>query len=955
MYTDLNQYCQGVTNISATLNNYEQVPRRKVNDLKMLVLNFQSIKNKKDELMQILENTDIDVVIGCETHLNPNISDTEILHPAYTCYRNDREDGYGGVIIISKKELIVEEVSNSKSCEFLAVKIETHCHPLLLATAYRPPNSNSNDASIICTELTDLLQKYKTSPLWFCGDMNLPDVDWSTNSIISYQYSVEISECFLETFSICNLEQVVDFPTRRHNTLEIAATNRPNLLNKCEAYPGISDHETAVLLEIDCHVMKSKPKKRKIPVWNKVDYGKLKDHVTTEVSIFINSFTLNTNTNFLWDSIKLIVDSSMSLVPTKYISTRYSQPWITRECKRISRLKQRAYNRAKRTQTQADWDYFKKITKVSRLTCMTAFNDYIRNCIAPDLKYNPKRFFTFIKSKKCEKTGISSLKDKDGKLHITDRDKANILNDQFASVFSTKDNKIPNIISNKMPSIDDINITEAGVCKLLTQINVFKSTGPDDISARFLKEVANEISPALTLLFNASLEQGIVPEEWKQAIIFPIYKAGKTDRSNAENYRPISLTCVTCKILEHILYSNIIRHLDENKILTDVQHGFRKRRSCETQLITVVNDFAKVLNEGLQLDSILLDFSKAFDKVDHDKLCIKLEHYGINGKTLEWIKDFLNDRIQWVVINGENSSKLKVKSGVPQGSVLGPLLFLVYINDLPVNIKSKLRLFADDSYIYKIIKSKQDTIDLQNDLDMLVRWEKKWSMEFHPDKCKLLTVSNKRKLIETNYYIHDRKLDQVDEAKYLGLIIHKKLSWSSHVNMIIKKANQTRAFLQRNLRKCHHDVKSRCYQIYVRPILEYASTVWDPVGDGNQQLRTKLEMTQRKAARFVFNDWDYNSSPSKMIKCLKWQSLEERRYLARINFIHKFTNNDIDIDNSIIKRARGLNNNFMPVNARVQAYANSFVPATICDWNLLPPRVKNEKNSAKFKTELSRL
>ena len=155
------------------------------------------------------------------------------------------------------------------------------------------------------------------------------------------------------------------------------------------------------------------------------------------------------------------------------------------------------------------------------------------------------------------------------------------------------------------------------------------------------------------------------------------------------------------------------------------------------------------------MDSILLDFSKAFDKVDHHKLCIKLEHYGINSKTLEWIKDFLNDRIQWVVINGENSYKLKVKSGVTQGSVFGPLLFLVYINGFPVNIKSKLRLFADDSYIYKIIKSKQDTIDLQNDVDMLVRWEKKWSMEFHPDKCKLLTISNKRKLVETNYYIHE--------------------------------------------------------------------------------------------------------------------------------------------------------------------------------------------------------
>ena len=191
---------------------------------------------------------------------------------------------------------------------------------------------------------------------------------------------------------------------------------------------------------------------------------------------------------------------------------------------------------------------------------------------------------------------------------------------------------------------------------------------------------------------------------------------------------------MTCKLLEHIIHSNIIKHLEANAILSDTQHGFRKRRGCDTQLVMVVNDFAKNLNYSQQLDTILLDFSKAFDKVNHHKLLIKMDHYGIRGKLLDWMKDFLSERTQQMVVNGESSTKEKVTSGVPQGTVLGPLLFLIYINDLSDRVKSQIWLFADDSYLYRTINNPQDTVQLQQDLDELTKWENEWSMEFHPDK-----------------------------------------------------------------------------------------------------------------------------------------------------------------------------------------------------------------------------
>ena len=218
-----------------------------------------------------------------------------------------------------------------------------------------------------------------------------------------------------------------------------------------------------------------------------------------------------------------------------------------------------------------------------------------------------------------------------------------------------------------------------------------------------------------------------------------------------------------------------------------------------------INDLAKSLNEGNQIDSVLLDFSKAIDKVDHHKLSLKLEHYGIRGKTLKWIQHYLHDRTQTVVLNGKNSEKTPVVSGVPQGTVLGPLLFLVYINDLPSIVDSQIRLFADDALIYRKINLVNDTKQLQSDIEKLLEWESNWSMEFNPDKCKVLRITNKRNITISNYIMRNQILEVVESAKYLGVFINKKLSWNKHIDYTAKRANQVRCFIQHNLRTCYRD------------------------------------------------------------------------------------------------------------------------------------------------------
>ena len=302
-------------------------------------------------------------------------------------------------------------------------------------------------------------------------------------------------------------------------------------------------------------------------------------------------------------------------------------------------------------------------------------------------------------------------------------------------------------------------------------------------------------------------------------------------------------------------------------------------------------------------------------------------------------------------MNGSKSDWSNVTSGVPQGTVLGPLLFIIYMNDLPTSLTSHIRLFADDALIYRTIKSESDTNLLQKDLDKLQLWEEKWSMKFNIEKCKSLTITNKLKPLKIPYFLHKKELESVESAKYLGVLLQKKLLWKKHVDSICYKANGTRFFLQRNLYKCNKKVKEKAFNTYVLPIINYASTVWNPVG--NQSLRHKLEMVQRSGARFVFNKFDRNNSPTEMIKKLGWVTPEKQRAVSNLIMVHKIVHQNIAIPIDILpKRSRSSNIQFQPMYGRVQAFSNSFVPFTISLWNKLPVEIVNEVSQACFKEKV---
>ena len=492
-------------------------------------------------------------------------------------------------------------------------------------------------------------------------------------------------------------------------------------------------------------------------------------------------------------------------VPTKTSSSRYHQPWINAPLRRLIRRKQRAWKKFKKTGKDEDKSRYKDLQKESRRQNRRAHQKYVKNFIQED---SGKHLWRYVKGKKTDSQGILPLK-KNGLVFSQASDKANILNEQFCSVFTHEDlDNLPDLPDSPYPDMPDIEISTLGIQKLLKNLNGKKAAGPDGIPCRLLQAVSQELAPALTTLFRTSLDKGETPMAWKHATVQPIYKKG--DRSSAANYRPISLTCICCKLMEHVIRSEITKHLDENNILTDAQHGFRKKRSCETQLLLTVDDLASELDKAGQVDTILLDFSKAFDVVPHQRLVMKLHYYGIRGKTLCWVQSFLANRTQRVAVEGELSDIGEVTSGVPQGSVLGPTLFSIYINDIGENIKSCVRLFADDTILYKNIRNQTDSETLQKDLDTLESWETKWQMSFNVSKCHLLTITRKNNPIQCRYSLHGQNLESVKNAKYLGVELSSTLNWKDHIHATAKKANRTSAFVYRNLKGCPTDVQLHC-------------------------------------------------------------------------------------------------------------------------------------------------
>jgi hypothetical protein len=500
-----------------------------------------------------------------------------------------------------------------------------------------------------------------------------------------------------------------------------------------------------------------------------------------------------------------------------------------------------------------------------------------------------------------------------------------------------------------------IIISTRGVVAQLSALKPDKAPGPDKIPPWFMKEYANEIAPTLTKIFQESIDSGVVPQKWKHANVTAIFKKGP--KSDPKNYRPISLVCIASKVIEHIVHSHIMKYFDRYNILTDLQHGFRAKRSTVTQLVGTIHDISSAINNDTTVHAVILDFEKAFDKVPHQRLLRKLQSYGIQGPLNNWLESFLTDRYQTVVCEGEAAKPTPVTSGVPQGTVLGPLLFLSYINDLPNTLNSSVRLFADDALLYGLISGSSTSDELQADLSKLEAWQEKWQMKFNPGKCKVLCISTKKDSPQRKYSFCNTELEQVESVAYLGITLNNKMKFSEHVSNTASKASKLLGMARRNFWNCPKHVRETVYKTMVRPKLEYACEAWDP--HYKKEIKT-LEKVQRKGARFCLQNYAPLASVTGMLDTLGWKTLEERRVESRLTMMYKISHNLVDFNtDQYLKlhpesRTRGSHPlKYQIPKATKDVFKYSYFPRTIREWNKLPAELVLSSSLDEFKTKLN--
>ena len=927
------------TNQSGTTNTDTfELPKKE--NLRTMVINCQSLRWKTSSFHAAVEYAKPDVIIGNESWLDSTIGDSEIFPPNYVTYRKDRDLNGGGVFIAVQScytSILVPEADSGGEIIWIKLHLKSH-EDMYIGSYYRPPDHGLTDFRMLETSLKSLPHQATNKTLILGGDFNLPDIDWELGTTKPSCKKVTMCNELIELAANTSLTQIQEEVTRVKNNLDLLFTNRPGLIKSCYTLPGIGDHDI-VIADADIKAKIEKTKPRKILQFNKCKWEDVQADAANLTLTLLEDFDENDidkNWNNFKNGMTKLIDQH---IPSKISSTRFNLPWLDNKCKRMIHKKHKLYKKAKKTKKTKHMDAFKKLKLDTKIALKQAKNKYVSNTLHQSLENkNSKPFWNFIKQQRKDNTGIAPLKPAKTTTLITDNKlKAEVLNKQFKSVF-TKENPESDLrfVGNKTNSIGTLTIQTKGVTKLLQELSPSKASGPDNIPNRILKETATQISPFITKLFNQSLQIGKLPKDWNKANVTPIYKKG--NRQDPANYRPVSLTCVSCKLMEHILCKHILSHLETHNILTDRQHGFRSGHSCESQLLITTHDIIQNIDKKIQTDVIILDFSKAFDTVPHSRLLAKLDHYGIDGPMNKWIAEFLNNRTQSVLVNGETSSPVSVDSGVPQGSVLGPLLFLCHINDLPDRTKSTVRMFADDCLLYRQIQTPEDHIVLENDLKALGDWANMWGMKFNATKCYVMTIGRQRKLSHFIYTLCNHPLENVKNNPYLGIQISNDLKWKTHIDKTCNKSNKILGFLRRNLKHCPTKLKETAYKSLVRSIVEYSATIWDPY---LKKDTIQVEKIQRRAARFVCNDYRQTSSVSAMLDKLKWQPLEQRRRSARITLLYKILTEKIAIEhkdyitfNTSSTRA-GSRNKLDVYSPQTETSRNSFFPRTVKDWNQL--------------------
>ena len=566
---------------------------------------------------------------------------------------------------------------------------------------------------------------------------------------------------------------------------------------------------------------------------------------------------------------------------------------------------------------------------------------------------------------------ISEIQGSSSETLTNAKDIADHLNKHFTQIGPDLANKIPATPVNaedylrREPSVFEFSeIDPSRVLNLLLKVDIARATGLDQISNKVLKLAAPIIYRQLTDLFNLSVRSGVFPVDWKLAKVSPIYKTG--ERIDPNNYRPISVLSTIARIFEKVMYEQFYDYLSRKNILDPRQSGFRSLHSTVTALLDLTNQWCFNIDRGLINGVLFLDLKKAFDTVDHNLLLIKLEYVGVRGQTLEWFKSYLSNRSQAVFINGVLSEHEQIKCGVPQGSILGPLLFLIYINDLSSIIGiATTRMYADDT---NLTFTACNIPELQEQMSVDIQCLKNWlianKLTLNVIKTEFMLVGSRQRIAtmteNTNTFLNGISLNRVNCSKCLGVEIDEFLTWDTHIASVSKKVSSGISIMRKVKPFIPISSLLNIYQSIVEPYFDYCSIVWNGIGDN---LADKLQKLQNRAAR-VITGAEYLTPTNEILNKLGWSNLKERRNKQKALMMFKIVNGmtprylkeifSARPGASVYNLRTSLDDIAIP-RARTDYYRKSFAFTGAKIWNALPNNMKSELSFETFRNKLKSL
>ena len=946
--------------------------------------------NKIFELHAFIYKNNPDVIILNETWLKPSILNTEILPNDYNVYRLDRSlqshpidllnpnkfrRNGGGVLIAVNNKLTLQSKLIPVKCaaELLAVELTLpDCTKIIISTCYRVGTLGISNCKEIMNTLNKLSRKKMLRKFVVIGDFNLKNVNWNAGNGIISTNSLENE--FLNGFADLGLLQCIDAPTHnKGKTLDILLTKSKQYITDLKVIDTerycISDH-FAVTFKISQTVTRKPRVKRTCFNYEKANWNDLNNDLNN-----INwDITLDCQEpDIMWSNFKnAVLDKVNVHIPKFTIKSEYQPPWFDSECYAKCKDKDKLHKIYKTKKTLTSEIKF----KTARKEFKTLIKSKMRaNLVSDNRNILHKKFWSHVKST-TKLTRIPEVVSYGGKTASDSIEKAKMFNEYFRRQFSEASNYSINIDFQNDRSFD-IDFSESRIKSILSALNVNKAQGPDGINGAVLKHCSDSLVYPLSKMFNLVYNVGCIPSEWKTSNVVPVHK--KDDKSDIENYRPISLISLVMKVFERVLYEELLNRTEDK--IDPRQHGFLRNKSCNTNLLSFTNSVAFTLHDKIGVDVVYFDFAKAFDTVTHDLILNKLKNqYKIDGNLLKLFVNYLQGRKQRVILDNSSSEYIDVLSGVPQGSILGPLLFILFINDIYMGLDNdtNIGLYADDTKIWRNIYSEHDCAILQKDINTLYDWSIKNRMHFHPEKCKILQIHNNEPLCtkllplaKHHYFINGEFIEFIECQRDLGVLVNSRFKWDDHQQKVLNKAHQMLGITKRT---CHFIIDRRkrrsLYLSLVRSQFEHCSSIWRPNTDTEISIFEKL---QKKAVKWIFNEQNYHYDVEVYLnRCsqLKITPMSTFFDIRDLILFHKIVYERIPISlPTFIKPYTGYgrlrNANLDSLSFISDAFSNvlnsssrspfykSFFHKVLHTWNRLPFLIRSIPNEPQFKHKVT--